>query len=109
MHKLTQVEEDLISKWKSSNTNLDDIQKELLEKGFNSEMISAFLQEYNSKLAVNKQVKGFIFIGVGAFLGFLSCIITLLSSSTGMYSYTLYGLTLIALTLIFIGLYFVFE
>lgn len=56
-----------------------------------------------------RQTKGFICLAAGAFLGFISCVITLINPIPELYNLVLYGLTSIAVIIIFIGLYLVFE
>jgi hypothetical protein len=48
-------------------------------------------------------------MGIGAFLGFISCVCTIINAVPALYNAILYGLTAIAITIIFVGLYFVFE
>jgi thiol:disulfide interchange protein len=68
-------------------------------------------QEAEAKRQLNaqKQFKGFIFMAVGAFIGFMSCVLTIAQVFPQWYSFILYGLTIIGITLAFIGLYFVLE
>jgi len=56
-----------------------------------------------------RQAKGFICMGIGAILGFISCVMTLVNPIPALYDIILYGLTSIAIIIIFIGLYLVFE
>ncbi len=58
---------------------------------------------------MKKQNIGFLLLGIGAFVGFLSCVLTMLDFAPELRGFMLYGLTSLALVLIFIGLYFVFE
>ncbi len=46
---------------------------------------------------------------IGAFLGFLSCILSITNPIPDLYYHILYGLTSIAITIIFVGLYCIFE
>jgi hypothetical protein len=48
-------------------------------------------------------------MGSGAFLGFLSCVLTLINPVPELYNLILYGLTSIAIIIIVLGLYLVFE
>ncbi len=109
MNQVTYFDQMLIRKWMSSNANPADVEKELAAKGVDTDNIAAYLKEYKRSVTLKRQVRGFVFLGAGAFLGFLSCVITLLNSVPGMYGYTLYGLTMVALVLMCTGLYFIFE
>ncbi len=56
-----------------------------------------------------RQTTGFVWMGMGALLGFISCLLSILNPVPELYYWILYGLTSVAITFIFIGLYFVFE
>lgn len=56
-----------------------------------------------------RQTTGFVYMVVGAFLGFLSCVFTITNLFPGATGFVLYGLTSIAVLLVVAGLYFVFE
>lgn len=56
-----------------------------------------------------KQFTGFICLGTGAFLGFISCVLTLTNPIPELFNIILYGLTSVAILIICAGLYFVFE
>jgi hypothetical protein len=67
------------------------------------------MQNNSTANANKRQTNGFICMGVGAFLGFISCMLTVINPVPALYYYILYGLTSISITIIFIGLYLVFE
>ena len=56
-----------------------------------------------------QQNLGFILAGIGAVLGFISCVLTLWNPIPSIYDLVLYGLTSIAILVIFAGLYLIFE
>ena len=56
-----------------------------------------------------KQFMGFVFMAVGAFLGFVSCVLSLINPIPELYNVILFGLISIAIIVIFIGMYCVFE
>jgi predicted RND superfamily exporter protein len=53
--------------------------------------------------------KGFIWTAAGAFLGFASCVLTIINPVPALYDLLLYGVTSLAILMIFVGLYLVFE
>lgn len=55
------------------------------------------------------QATGFVLMGVGAFLGFVSCLLSLLNHVPELYYWILYRLTSIAISMICAGMYFVVE
>ncbi len=67
------------------------------------------LQQLNLTKKSKRQFTGFVLMGLGAILGFISCLLTLLNPFPEFYNLILYGLTTVAITIIFWDLYFVFE
>lgn len=59
--------------------------------------------------ADKKQFNGFFCMGLGAFLGFISCVLSLTNPIPELYNVILYGLTSIAILIIVVGMYFLFE
>ena len=100
---------DFYEKWKANNHTEDVILDELRQHGMDSLQIVEMISFYKKKRNDEKQYLGFILLGVGAFLGFLSCVFTMLDLVPELRGFMLYGLTSLALVVIFVGLYFVFE
>lgn len=98
-----------IQQWMSANLTPQAIEAELHSKGVDAQTISEHLTEFKRQRNLKRQFKGFIYMAVGAFLGFMSCVLTLSEAFPQWYSFILYGLTMIGITLAFIGLYFVIE
>jgi hypothetical protein len=48
-------------------------------------------------------------MGFGAFLGFLSCVLTLSQAFPQFYDTILYGLTFVGVSIVVYGMYIVFE
>ncbi|HRI40258.1 MAG: hypothetical protein KBA16_09495 [Bacteroidia bacterium] len=71
-------------------------------------MTNESLDEQRLKRA-KQQNLGFILAGIGAVLGFISCVLTLWNPIPSIYDLVLYGLTSIAILVIFAGLYLIFE
>lgn len=53
--------------------------------------------------------KGLNCLLIGAFLGFISCVLSIINPVPDLYYHILYGLTSVAITVIFVGLYCIFE
>ncbi len=66
-------------------------------------------EEIKKQKIAKKQHMGFLFLAIGSFLGFLSCVLTMLDFAPGWNGFFLYGLTSAAILLVFYGLYLVFE
>ncbi len=98
-----------VKEWVTLNLNPRDIESDLLQKGLDEDLIIEVLKEYKRQCNAKKQFKGFVLMAIGAFIGFLSCVLTLTEAFPQWYGFILYGLTFIGVTIAFIGLYFVFE
>jgi hypothetical protein len=48
-------------------------------------------------------------MGLGAFLGFISCVLSLTNPIPELYNVILFGLTSVAILIIVVGMYFLFE
>ena len=103
------IEMSTIQQWIAAKLEPTAIEKELFSKGFDAESIAAHLAAYKRARNAKRQSNGFIFMALGAFLGFISCVLTLINPVPELYNLILYGLTSISILVIFLGLYFVFE
>ncbi|MCF1715855.1 hypothetical protein L0U88_14545 [Flavihumibacter sp. RY-1] len=56
-----------------------------------------------------RQFNGILLMVIGAFIGFISCVLSLINPIPEFYGIFLYGLTSIAIILALIGLYFLLE
>lgn len=95
--------------WKSRNFTEEMITSELKENGLDSLQITELIQHYKKKCCEERQTTGFIITGIGAFLGFISCVLTMLDLFPQFRGFMLYGLTGIGVTIAFVGLYMIFE
>ena len=98
-----------IREWIGSNLTPQAIEEELQLKGLDAASISAHLKEYKRVRNAKRQFTGFVLMAIGAFIGFLSCILTVSEFFPEWYNFILYGLTIIGVSIVFMGLYFVFE
>jgi hypothetical protein len=98
-----------IQQWMVNNVTLQAIEAELHSKGMDAHSIAEHIKEFKRQRNALRQFKGFIYMAVGAFFGFISCVLTLSEAFPQWYDFILYGLTIIGITIAFIGLYFVLE
>ncbi len=103
------VNSSIIQNWVTENLNIQKVEQNLLALGYDEQTRDAYLLEYRKIKNAKKQFKGFICLGVGAFLGFLSCVLTLINLVPELYNWILFGLTSISILVICLGLYNVFE
>jgi hypothetical protein len=95
--------------WLSLNYSAEQVAIELQTKNLDAETIEQFVREYKKQRSSKQQFNGFICLGVGAFLGFISCLLSILNPFPEFYYSILFGFTALAICIIMAGLYFIFE
>lgn len=105
----TQLLHDRIRQWIAEKREVSHIEQELLALGHDAGLVELHVREYKKCCHGKRLTKGFISMGIGAFLGFISCVLSLTNPVPELYYWVLYGLTSVAIVVIFVGLYFVFE
>lgn len=103
------IDQAEIQQWISNKLSVQKIEELLQVKGFDPETISLYLKEYNKQRYAIRRSKGFVYASIGAFLGFIGCILAILNPLPELYYVGLFGFTSIAAILICTGLYFLFE
>jgi hypothetical protein len=63
----------------------------------------------SSERIQKRQTVAFILLAIGALLGFISCMFTIINPVPALYYWVLYGVTTVSVLIIFIGLYYLFE
>lgn len=109
MHTSITVDPQTIRAWQDANVDASQIKEQLSAKGLDEESIHQHIKAFMKAKCAKRQFTGCILLISGAFLGFLSCVLTLMNASPGMYHLILYGLTSLAILIIFAGLYYIFE
>lgn len=105
----TLVDKAIINKWITHNFSVQKIEEELVVKGYDKELIETYIKAFKKVKQAERQRIGFVCLTVGALLGFVSCILTLLNPVPMLYGVILYGLTSVAIVVICAGLYCLFE
>jgi hypothetical protein len=103
------VNQSVIQRWMAEKLDNHKIQEELQVQGHDAASIEAHLYEFKKAKQAKRQHAGFIYMALGAFLGLVSCILSLTNPIPQLYYAILYGLTSVALLIIFLGFYYVFE
>lgn len=109
MQTTTALDNSLLQQWLIERAEVSSIEENLRTKGFDPELVTGYVKEYKRIRYARRLYKGFLFLGAGAFIGFVSCILSLTNPIPSLYNFFLYGFISIAMALIFIGLYLVFE
>jgi hypothetical protein len=103
------INKELLQQWVTDKLDPQDVEKVLKEEGFEASDISEYLKAYKKLKNENRQFIGFICAGLGAFLGFISCVLSIVNPIPELYNLILFGLTSLAIIIIVVGLYLVFE
>lgn len=103
------IDQNTLKQWVAAKLEPGAVEAELKAMGLDTESISANLKVYKKMCHAKKQFLGFLFMAVGAFLGFVSCVLSLVNPIPELYNVILFGLTSVAIIVIFIGMYCVFE
>lgn len=103
------VDQATIQQWIAAKLEPKAVEEELLSKGMDAADIASNLQTFKRLRNAKRQVNGFICMGLGAFIGFISCILSVLNPIPELYNVILFGLTSVAILIVFLGMYFLFE
>jgi protein-S-isoprenylcysteine O-methyltransferase Ste14 len=103
------VDQSTLQQWVAAKIDPSAVEEKLKIMGLDTESIATQLKAYKRLCNAKKQFMGFVFMAVGAFLGFVSCVLSLVNPIPELYNVILFGLTSVAIIVIFIGMYCVFE
>ena len=103
------IDAETLQQWNAARLEPQTVEEELRSKGLDADAISRHLKEYRKIRNAKKQFTGFVCMAVGAFLGFISCVLTIANPFPELYNLILFGLTSLAILVICLGMYFVFE
>ncbi|MBL7700703.1 MAG: hypothetical protein JNM14_00515 [Ferruginibacter sp.] len=110
MEEVLQVDESICQQLLSSGLNTEGIQASLKEKGISDDdLVAAYMDTIKKMRYSKRRNMGFTFMAAGAFLGFLSCVLTISHVLPQMFDFIFYGLTTLAVCIVVLGLYYVFE
>jgi len=103
------IDPALVRQWVAAKHGPEDIRSLLYALGHDEPSIERHLSEWKRMRYAARQWQGFLYMGAGALLGFLSCVMSLINPIPEMNGFFLYGCTSLAILIAFVGLYFVFE
>lgn len=99
----------IFEKWIADGLTIEQVRERLNDMGYHDHILNNYVHEFKKLKYGKRQNKGSVLMGIGAFLGLVSCVFTLTNPIPELYNLVLYGLTSIAALVIFLGFYFVFE
>lgn len=109
MSETVTIDERICQELLLSKTSSESIEHELHKMGIKAEHVADYLKAIRKIRNAKRQTTGFICMAAGAFLGFISCVLTITHALPGMYDFIFYGLSSVAVCIVVLGLYYVFE
>lgn len=103
------IDPTMLEQWVTQKLSADQIQQQLSSMGHDESSIMHHLEALKKLRYEKRRWNGFLCMGLGALIGFISCVLSLINPIPDLYYITLYGLTSVAIIVVFLGLYFVFE
>lgn len=91
------------------NWELEKVTEQLIAQGHDEVSVDLLLREFKKLRNAKRQQIGFVLLGIGAFLGLMSCLLTIFNPFPSLFNVILYGLTSVSITIAFVGLYYIFE
>jgi hypothetical protein len=98
-----------LSRWAAEKMDPETVRAALESRGLDPDSIKSYMAEFRKLRNARKQFGGFLCCGIGAFLGFVGCVLSMINPVPELYGFFLYGLTSLAILVIFAGLYLLFE
>lgn len=109
MNTANAIDTNILKNWLNEKCSVTNVEEKLLAMGYSASAVADYVVAYKKQKRSKRQFSGFCLMVAGAFLGFLSCILTILNPFPEFYNVILYGLTSLAIAVIVVGLYYVFE
>lgn len=109
MKQLSPIGIKLLESLKAKPINEDQINQLLLNESLDDEEKQLLLQTFKKMVSERRQRPGFYCLGLGSFIGFISCVLTMMDVIPGLNGFFLYGLTTLAILVVLYGCYLVFE
>jgi hypothetical protein len=78
------VDHSVLQGWHQAKMSMDMIKEQLHLKGFDETSISHYLKEYKKIRNKEKQIVGFVYMAIGAVLGFVSCVLSIINPCSGI-------------------------
>jgi hypothetical protein len=103
------VDKVILEQWAAQKLAPETITGMLKEMGFDPDSITTHLRVYKKLRNAKRQFTGFVCMALGAFLGFLSCVLTLANPIPELHNLILFGFTSVGILIIVVGMYLVFE
>jgi hypothetical protein len=109
MLPVIKIDDSEIQQWISEKLTIKKVEELLQTKGIDAETYTSLLKEFKKQLYAKRRSKGFFCAALGAFIGFIGCILAIFNPIPWLYTMGLFGFTSMAAILICAGMYLLFE
>ncbi len=103
------IDTDQLSRWAAEKMDPETVRATLESRGLDPDSVKSYMAQFRKLRNARKLFGGFLCCGIGAFLGFVGCVLSMVNPVPELYGFFLYGLTSLAILVIFAGLYLLFE
>lgn len=80
------VNPSLIQQWIAEKLEPQQLRDNLLSQGWDENIIKTYIKEYRRVKNAKRLSIGFVCLATGAFLGFISCVLTILNPVPELYN-----------------------
>lgn len=102
-------DETLFRQWHQLRHTRPHIEQELTRQGWSADEINSVLDHYARYRLGRRNTIGWSLMGLGGFMGLVSCVLTMLDSVPALRGFFMYGLTTLAIVIALYGCRLVFE
>jgi hypothetical protein len=104
------LRQELLQQWMRERASAEAIRTQLQAEQADESTIEAYVAAFKKSCTEARLWRGFLCIAIGAFIGFLSFLLTFLEAlPESWYAFTFFGLTTAGISVICLGLYYLLE
>jgi hypothetical protein len=101
--------EMLFRKWQQLKVSKTQVMEELIQHRLSAEDIAAIWDKYCKYCIDRRSTQGWTWMGIGGFMGLLSCVLTMIDPMPDLRWLFMYGFTTAAVSIALYGCYLVME
>lgn len=101
--------EMVFRKWQQLKISRSQVWEELKDRELSAEEIASVWENYSRYRIARRITQGWLWMGIGGFLGLVSCVLTMLDPLPDFRGVFIYGFTSIAVSMALYGCYLVME
>lgn len=93
MTAVVKIDQQMLQQWLVAHMEPQAIELELTTQGYDEGTVRAYLNAFRKAKNAKRQFIGFVVTSMGAVLGFISCVLSLVNPIPELYNVILFGLT----------------